>query len=119
MHLVLFGAWIAVVPLLATQRFDFGGGKPVDGYTKVAPSALYDAAVGYGFEPGETPPGYFSVRVPEEGNYKVTITLGDARGESVTTGSPAMCMGSCCGCIRLYLYHHRQGWRIARAARCI
>ena len=31
------------------------------------------------------PPFYFSVRVPEEGNYKVTVQLGDPAAASVTT----------------------------------
>ena len=30
-------------------------------------------------------PFYFSARVPEEGNYRVRVTLGDAAGESTTT----------------------------------
>ena len=30
-------------------------------------------------------PFYFSVRVPEEGNYRVTVTLGDREAASVTT----------------------------------
>ena len=85
MQSALFGAWIAVVPLLAAQRFDFTVGKPMDGYIKVAQGILYDAVAGYGFEPSEAPPSYFSLRVPEEGNYKVTITLGDAKSDSVTT----------------------------------
>ncbi len=85
MQLVLFGAWLAVVPLLAAQHFDFSGGKPMEGYTKVASGALYDAETGYGFEPGEVRPSYFSVRVAAEGNYKVTITLGDSSAASVTT----------------------------------
>src|ERR1035441_8781038 len=42
--------------------------------------------MGYGFEePARQPPFYFSVRVPEEGNYKVTATLGDPANDSVTT----------------------------------
>lgn len=80
------------------MRFTFGPGG-------VAPSAAYDAMVGYGFEPGATvslvtragesvcanyvtsarDPFYFSARVPQEGNYKVTVTMGDPEGESLTT----------------------------------
>ncbi len=85
MQIALFSAWIALVPLLAAQHFDFTGGKAIDGYTKVAAGEMYETATGYGFEPGEAPPSYFSVRVAGEGNYKVTITLGDARAASVTT----------------------------------
>jgi len=40
---------------------------------------------GYGFEPGSGPPLYFSVKVPEEGNYRLTVTLGDRDAEAVTT----------------------------------
>ena len=58
--------------------------------------AIYDEKTGYGFEPGsiirsETDgtvssdkPFYFSVAVPE-GNYKVTVTLGDSESTSDTT----------------------------------
>lgn len=43
---------------------------------------------GYGFEntaAPDKPPYYFSVRVPREGNYKVTVTLGDPKQATVTT----------------------------------
>ena len=73
-------------------KFDFGTGKPVRGYTKVTPTTMYTGELGYGLEPGSTvqaverkgnnplyddfltsdQPFYFSVRVPEEGNYRVT-----------------------------------------------
>jgi lysophospholipase L1-like esterase len=57
--------------------------------------AVYAKDPGYGFEPGatitcldrgctSTKPFYFSVAVPE-GNYRVKITFGDARSETVTT----------------------------------
>jgi lysophospholipase L1-like esterase len=77
----------AVTP--APMKFDFTDSKPAAGYTKVTSATFYTSDSGYGFEesaqtPGK-PPYYFSVRVPEEGNYKVTITLGDARNESDTT----------------------------------
>jgi hypothetical protein len=59
---------------------------------------IYSNERGYGFEAGPrlnavagadgyvtaAEPFYFSVAVPE-GNYKVTVTLGNARGESSTT----------------------------------
>jgi len=47
----------------------------------------YDEKLGYGFEERSGDGGalYFSVRVPEEGNYRVTVTLGDPRAASVTT----------------------------------
>jgi lysophospholipase L1-like esterase len=57
-------------------KFDFGS-QPV-----------YSDDHDFGFEHTanpEKPPYYFSVRVPEEGNYKVTVTLGDAKEATVTT----------------------------------
>jgi lysophospholipase L1-like esterase len=84
-------------------RFDFGSGKVASGYTQVKAGELYSKETGYGFEPGsviqEVDRGgdpltgdfvtsetffKFSVALPE-GNYKVTVTLGDASGESITT----------------------------------
>jgi len=47
-------------------QFDFGSGTGAPGYAA-------------------KPPFYFSVAVPEEGNYRVTVTLGDRDAESVTT----------------------------------
>ena len=85
-------------------KFDFGPGNVKPGYTQVLPSTLYSDERGYGFEAGsvmtgtvhagEDPllddfctsdqPFFFSVAVPE-GNYSVSVTLGDKKGESVTT----------------------------------
>ncbi|MDQ6664758.1 MAG: rhamnogalacturonan acetylesterase [Acidobacteriota bacterium] len=67
-------------------RFDFGSGKTAQGFSKVTPATMYSDERGYGYEdPGYTPPFYLSVKVPEEGNYNVTVTLGDAETESTTT----------------------------------
>jgi lysophospholipase L1-like esterase len=85
-------------------RFDFGPGQAAMGYKRVGPDTLYSKDLGYGFEPGASiscldrrgkntlrsgfctseSPFYFSVAVPE-GNYRVTITFGDAAGETTTT----------------------------------
>ena len=95
----------AVVP----SRFQFGEGKAAPGYTQVPATAVYSDASGYGFEPGadlvsvdhsaeepnplhahgvsSTKPFYFSVKLPHEGNYRVTVTLGDKAAASVTTVS--------------------------------
>src|ERR1700730_5578490 len=87
-----------------TYKFDFGPGKVASGYTQVMPSNVYTKEAGFGFEPGATiackdrgtrdalrsdfctsdKPFYFSVALPE-GNYKVTVTFGDAQGETTTT----------------------------------
>jgi lysophospholipase L1-like esterase len=90
--------FLSVTLVLATQlafaqqpamKFYFAGEAAPPGFTKVVPAAFYTNEAGYGFErdaqTGDKPPYYFSVRVPEEGNYKVTVTLGDARSESDTT----------------------------------
>jgi lysophospholipase L1-like esterase len=85
-------------------KFDFGPGKGAPGYTQVLPTMIYDRETGFGFETNATivgvdhggrdalrsdfctsdRPFYFSVAVPE-GNYKVTVTLGDAQGASTNT----------------------------------
>ena len=113
--LLLFAAASAQEPASsqpAPLRFDFGGGEVVQGYIGVSSATLYSAALGYGFEPGakimetvRTPkkkkavvdslcydfitsedetPFSFSVKLPE-GNYQVTVYLGDLQGTSRTT----------------------------------
>jgi lysophospholipase L1-like esterase len=82
-------------------RFDFGPGRAAAGYQPVLPTASYTKEAGYGFDFGTTVTGvdrggkdalkadfvtsaqpfYFSVNVPE-GNYNVTVTLGDLKGTS-------------------------------------
>src|SRR5580658_7985083 len=82
---------LAVLLLMAAgagaQTFDFATTKP----------AAYSAEAGYGLEEGSQvtaaggclttaqPPFYFSVKVPDEGNYKVTVKLGDSKAATVTT----------------------------------
>lgn len=86
-------------------KFQFGSGHAAPGYTLVPPGTTYAIETGFGFEPGAAltvidrggsdplrrglvtsdKPFFFSVRVPEEGNYRVTVTLGDAAGETATT----------------------------------
>lgn len=84
-------------------KFDFGTGNLESGYTAIGPQSVYSDVLGYGFDFGTMPnfenrkkggalkedfaasdqPFYFSVKVPE-GNYKVTVVLGDAKGTSET-----------------------------------
>jgi lysophospholipase L1-like esterase len=85
-------------------KFDFGPGKVESGYIQILPTTVYSEELGYGFEPGaaveaidrggedeirgdfctSNQPFYFSIKLPE-GNYKITITLGDKNEESNTT----------------------------------
>jgi hypothetical protein len=78
---------LAAAPLAAQSlQFDFAPGKACAG---VPEGAIRDDV----FRGGRLrlrrrrhqPPFYFSVRVPEEGNYRVTVTLGDPAADSVTT----------------------------------
>ncbi len=81
-------------------KFSFGAGKSEAGFTKVSANAMYNDKDGFGFESagglkdlesggGHAVVGgkafYFSVRLPKEGNYNVTLTLGDPSGASDTT----------------------------------
>lgn len=79
--------WIAMPALAQPDRWEFrftgkGGGTPVTA------AETYDTNKGFGFEPGFAPDGVkpflFSVKVPE-GNYRVTVTLGDAKLSSRTS----------------------------------
>jgi lysophospholipase L1-like esterase len=85
-------------------QFAFGPGKVEPGYTRVPPATVYTRERGYGFDLGSkvtavdrggddalrggfctgAKPFFFSVALPE-GNYHVTLTLGDRKGESATT----------------------------------
>ena len=88
----------------ASYKFVFGARKAAAGYIQVLPATAYSSGVGYGFDLGSKvtcvergggdalhggfctsdQPFFFSVALPE-GNYRVTITLGDQAGVSVTT----------------------------------
>ncbi len=85
-------------------KFDFGSGKVASGYRQVLPTTVYSKELGYGFlDPAaissidrggddalrcdfctSDKPFFFTVDV-SEGNYRVTITLGDQISESITT----------------------------------
>jgi lysophospholipase L1-like esterase len=87
-----------------TYRFDFGPGRVAPGYAQITETSRFAPASGYGLESGATvvcvaaksqdalrgdgcaavQPFYFSVAAPE-GNYNVTITLGDAATAANTT----------------------------------
>lgn len=94
----------AAAPPSLPLKLDFGSGKVEAGYTQVTPDLTYSDDRGFGFEPGSgvtaidrqtadalrgdfvtsDEPFFFSVAVPD-GNYKVTVTLGDAGGEASDT----------------------------------
>jgi len=82
-------------------KFDFGNGKTAKGFTPIDQTKIYSNENGYGFETAENikcfdrkksddlrsdlctsdQPFYFSAKVGE-GNYKVTVTFGDAENET-------------------------------------
>lgn len=92
--------------LLAQQttfKFDFGGNRVKKGFIPITSTSKFDKKSGYGFmdisglksvdNGGNTltgdfitsdKPFYFSVAIPE-GNYNITLNLGDAKGSSETT----------------------------------
>jgi lysophospholipase L1-like esterase len=85
-------------------RFDFGPGQFAPGYAQVLPETVYTKEQGYGFDLGSkvsginrggddplrdgfctgAAPFFFSVALPE-GNYHVSVTLGDRDQGSTTT----------------------------------
>ncbi|MFV0606625.1 MAG: rhamnogalacturonan acetylesterase [Niabella sp.] len=99
-------AFVSLFTIVKAQayKFDFGSGNPHAGYIKITPKTIYSPQIGYGFDYNSKviavatkddgkpesdfitsqKPFYFSVKLPE-GNYKVSILLGDAHGESSTT----------------------------------
>jgi|GEM_PF-394229 len=96
--------WRNDTPRQTVLKFDFGPGATSEGMTRVLPETVYSEAAGFGFEPGVAiegvdrggdsvtgdfctakEPFFFSVAVPQEGNYRVTVTAGDRQGESVAT----------------------------------
>jgi lysophospholipase L1-like esterase len=67
----------------AAMQFTVGAQPALPGHTVLTAASQYSSARGFGFEPGSVPndgkPFLFSADVPAEGNYKVTVTLGDDR----------------------------------------
>lgn len=103
------GATLASASMPAPERtsfsFSFGAASP--GAIFVAPTNLYSASRGFGFEPGSdvvatngcvtsANPFYFSVKLPE-GNFSVTVTFGNDTQASATTVKAEL--------RRLMLYH--------------
>ena len=88
-----------------TYRFDFGSGETAENFTKVLPNQSYSESAGFGFESNSESVQtvirnsgdalfqdyitgekeiFFSVKVPQ-GNYDLTVYLGDPEGEAITT----------------------------------
>ncbi len=86
-------------------KFDFGSGDLADGYIRITADSRYSTDVGYGFigdpelvmKDYDTPdkvasdycssakPYYFTIDLPEEGNYLVKVVTGDLAGISDMT----------------------------------
>jgi lysophospholipase L1-like esterase len=90
--LALMGISTAVSAQSTVYKYNFAGSSAqLKGYTAVSPSTIYSAEIGYGFDLGTHPdfgkenkPFYFSVKVPE-GNYLVTLKLGDPKQATAST----------------------------------
>jgi lysophospholipase L1-like esterase len=78
------------------RLFSFSPGPAPQGVIAVSPSDSFSKERGYGFEPGaelsisgsaltSSKPFYFTATLPEEGNYRVTLTVGDPAADSVMT----------------------------------
>ena len=99
---IILSASAVTLDAQSTLKFDFGPGKNVAGRTRVQAPDIFSKGNGYGFEPSaeivcsasggkagsgycfSNKPFYFSAAVPE-GNYRVTVTLGNKTDASVTT----------------------------------
>jgi len=76
---------VASPAALESLKYQFGTAAPANGRASVSPDLAYSAEHGYGFEPESAGRSrYFSVALPE-GNYKVTVMLGDAKDATDTT----------------------------------
>jgi len=75
-------------PVPVEYKFDFTPGGPEPDWIKVTADDAYTTEMGFGFDLGTKPsndtPFFFSVKVPE-GNYRVTVNLGDIAHETDTT----------------------------------
>ena len=72
----------------ALYQYYFADGTGLSGYKRVLPQTVYSAEKGFGYDietnPEKGRPFYFSVKLPE-GNYLVTLKLGDANKATATT----------------------------------
>ena len=95
MKTLLLSVLLASVPVsgyLSAQDylFDFSNRKNVENAIKINNDIIYPGTNGYGYdiltapEKNSNTPYYFSVNVPD-GNYRVTITIGDKKKNGITT----------------------------------
>lgn len=79
----------AEAPANRAWKFDFSGKSIVSDVTKVTAADIFSPERGFGFDlaTNPTPEGkafFFSITVPE-GNYRVSVTFGDAQAASANT----------------------------------
>ena len=90
MHLAIFGNSINTQYLLSTDKKAKQHLTQTDKVVRVIYTDRYDTAKGYGYDllpspkTGDSSPYFFSVKVPD-GNYRITITIGDRKREGITT----------------------------------
>lgn len=68
--------------IIERLRFQFADDDAAPGHVLVTPDTSYDSARGYGFEPSM--PTQFSVRVPADGNYRVSLTFNGSSNAELT-----------------------------------
>lgn len=104
MKILLLAALRGNLSAANSWKFDFGAKKSEPGYIAITSDSVYRAQAGYGFVDASAvedvdrrapnpllgnfctsaSPMFFNVDLPE-GNYNVTVHLGDQTGESDTT----------------------------------
>lgn len=87
--LVVFTLSVITMAEVKAEEFKFYFGDGIkEGYLTVNSSTLYDKDSSYGYDligsPADGEPYFFSVRLPE-GNYRVTVVLGDQHSDTHTT----------------------------------
>jgi lysophospholipase L1-like esterase len=93
MRISLFAASLALATMSCaataaeSMRFAFGTETTGPGWLRVGPDTRYGVGQPYGIHPGARPgpsPFFFSVDLPE-GNYRVSVRVGDPAAEAITT----------------------------------
>lgn len=91
LNIGLAGLFLANVAYAQSYQFDFSEKKKVEkGVIQISSDSIYPCKGGYGYDFLPAPvkksnePFFFSVDVPD-GNYLVTVTLGNARKAGSTT----------------------------------